>query len=186
MSGGLLSIVFPPAAIIAGGVILICWLMLIIGPFLCLTAPDETGAKGLIGASILCQLGGFLLSLVSNIGILIAPAILAAGPLLGVIGSVLFVLFMMKIAKYVGRDDLHRKGRNVLIGSSVLFVIAVGAMTTLLSGGQGLGVLGLVIVLIGGLIVFVMYANLINYLSKSIASLRAGNLTGQQTSNYVG
>jgi hypothetical protein len=172
---GLSAILFPPLAIVAGLGVLICWLMLIIGPFLCLTAPEESGAKGLIIASILFQLMGFGLSVISMLGIDSPVVTQAVVQLSGAAGSVLFVFFLMKIAKYIGRDDLRKKGANILIGSVVLIAVTVLAFVTVIVGGSGemLGVIAILIIGVGALILFLMYANLINYLSKAIASLRA-------------
>jgi hypothetical protein len=172
---GLSAILFPPLAVVAGLGVVICWLMLIIGPFICLTAPEESGAKGLIIASILFQLMGFGLSFVPMLGIKVPIATQAVVQLSGAAGSVLFVFFLMKISKYIGRDDLRKKGANILISSVVLIAVTVLAFVTVIGGGGGemLGVIAMLIIGVGALILFLMYANLINYLSKAIASLRA-------------
>ena len=170
----LFMLFFPPLALVAGLGAVICWLMLIVGPFLCLTAPEESGAKGLIIASMLFQLMGFGISVISWLGIEVPIVTQAVVQLSGAAGSVLFVLFLMKIAKYIGRDDLRRKGSNILIGSVVLIAVTVLAIVTAIGGGgEMLGMVVMLIVGIGALILFLMYANLINYLSKAIASLRA-------------
>ncbi len=91
----------------------------------------------------------------------------------GIIGSVLFVLFMQRLARFVGRDDLAAKAKNVLIFSSVMMVVSVAmaaaVLAKILVGDIVVGLLGIVLI-ICVLIVFVMYANLVNYLRNALGS----------------
>ncbi len=190
MATGVLAIASRDLMIIGAAGVLISWLMLIIGPFFCLSAPADSGAKWLIGASILFQLTGFLLSIALRTGADVPLALQLLSQLSGVTGGVLFILFLMKIAKYIGREDLRRRGINVLIGSVVLFVIAMFALYSATTGVRGNiepgGLIALVISAIGALVLFVMYANLVNYLAKAIGSLRSGSSASQDTGRYLG
>lgn len=190
MATGVLAIASRELMIIGLFGVLISWLMLIIGPFFCLSAPSESGAKGLIGASILFQLTGFLLSIALRTGADLPLPLQLLSQFSGVTGGVLFIFFLMKIAKYIGRDDLRRRGINLLIGSVVLFMITMVAVYLLMtSGRRGMepgGLIALVVAAIGALVLFVMYANLVNYLAKAIGSLRSGSSASLDTGRYLG
>ena len=190
MATAVLAVAIGPIARIGFVGVIISWLMVIIGPFFCLSVPAESKARGLIGASILFQLTGFILTIALRTGADLSPALRLLSQFSGVTGGVLFILFLMKVARLIGREDLRRRGINVLIGSAVLFGIAVYAFYSLNTRGRGvtepLGVIALVISAIGILVLFVMYANLINYLAKAIGSLRSGSAAGQETGQYLG
>lgn len=159
----------PVAAIALGFLMLVGYLMLIIGPFFCLTAPEETGAKGLIIGSIACQVVVLFLSVAPMLGIAIPEMISSVSGLVATIGSTLFVLFMMKIAGYIHRDDLRLQGRTILLGAVLLFVLMLASIA-------GVAVFGAIAsgftigVAVGILVLFVMYANLVNALYKAINS----------------
>ena len=152
-----------------------CWFLLVLGPWFCLGVPTATGAKGLIIGSVLCSGVGLLYSVAVAITLVPQSATIGmVANVLGAVGSVLFILFMRRLAVYIGRDDLVRRANRVLILGAVMFAaglafgilgvgaIAAGALNPLL-------ILLPVILLILGLVLFVMYANLVNYLRKAIA-----------------
>lgn len=188
--GPLLFFVAPPAAILAGGLFFLGWAMLIIGPLLCLSVPAETGAKGLIVASVICQLANLVLSLGhtvlgmtggeammtddaqaivvengGNASVIVVQLIAGA---LSILYITLFVLFMKKLAEFVGREDLSRRARNVLILFAITFVF--GILIGVASTGVMPQVAAFVMLPMGilALVGFVMYANLINALRKVI------------------
>lgn len=184
--GMAVSIVVPEAAIVMGLAMIVGWLMWLVGPFFCLSVPTETGARGLIIASVSCHAASmafaglqfavpFLLGFSSQ-GVVAIGGIF--GQLLGLAGNILFILFMMKVGRQIGRDDLHRRGRNLLVLSAVLVVALMAmsaAMFTAVSGPSSLaGVMSGMFILFGlaALVAFIMYANLINGLYKAIHELR--------------
>lgn len=190
MAAAVLGVVAGPLSLIGLAGVFVSWLMLIIGPFFCLTAPAESGAKGLIGASILFQLTGFLLSIALRTGAELPLPLQLLSQFAGVTGGVLFIFFLMKIAKYIGRNDLRRRGINVLIGSVVIFLITMVAVYLMLTSGRGRmepgGLIAIIVAAIGALVLFVMYANLVNYLAKAIGSLRSGSSASLDTGRYLG
>lgn len=183
MATGVLAIASRDLMIIGAAGVLISWLMLIIGPFFCLSAPAESGAKGLIGASILFQFTGFFLSLALRFGAGLSLPLQLLGQFSGVTGGVLFIFFLMKIAKFIGRDDLRRSGINVLIGAVVL-MLAVVTVDSLGIRGRG-DFIAILMTGISAVVLFVMYANLVNYLAKAIGSLRSGSSASQDTGRYL-
>ncbi len=165
---------FSPAIYVGAAIIFLGWIMLIVGPFFCLSAPAETGARGAIMASIGCQVLALLTMVAPFVGLSLGALGNSIGSLMGTIGTVLFIIFLMKIAIYVDRPDLHAKGRTILILSAILIgtLITVAVGSDVIGEAAGFVMMG---VAIGMLIAFVMYANLISYLFKAIASLRAQN-----------
>ncbi len=190
MATGVLAIAIGPRARIGFVGVVISWLMVIIGPFFCLSVPAESRAKGLIGASILFQLTGFFLMIGLGTGADLSPTLHLLSQFSGVSGGVLFILFLMKVARFIDREDLRRRGIKVLIGSAVLFVIAMAAVYLVSTGDRGdmqlAGLIASVIAAVGALVLFLMYANLINYVAKAIGSLRSGSATSQETGQYLG
>jgi len=192
--GMALSFVGPATGIITGLALFAGWLLWLIGPFFCLSVPGETGARGLIIASVTCQgtAAGLVLlqfaapllfyTSLGGIGGFFAVGA-GVGQLLGLAGSVLFVLFMMKVGRQLGREDLHRRGRNLLILAVFIFIglIALSvAMFSAISGPSSSGpsrlataASGIAIAWgIAVLIAFIMYANLVHQLYKAISELR--------------
>lgn len=164
--------ILPPAVLLFAGGIFLGWLMMLIGPFFCLTAPAETGASGLIIGSISCQLMGFLASVVRIF--LEAPLsqlVNFFGSLIGLAGTALFLLFLMKVASHVGRYDLQQRGRNILIGGCIMFALMIAVGVGAAVAGPAIGVF-MIAAVIGGIVLFVMYASLLHGLYKAIAALR--------------
>ena len=155
-----------------------------VGPLVCLAVPAESGAKGLIVGSVILQLG----SVTHTVLLVVAPGVIS-GPmstamnLLGIVAALLFVLFMKQVSAYIGRPDLAARARNVLLAAAALFLTGVlGTVASLATAGPegvrslamdgpgalpGLALLMMVLA-IGVLIVFVMYANLIDALRKAL------------------
>lgn len=197
MATAVLAVAIGPSARIGFVGVIISWLMVIIGPFFCLSVPAESKARGLIGASILFQLTGFLLMIGWRTGVIVlwpgadlSPALQLLSQFSGVSGGVLFILFLMKVARFIGREDLRRRGINLLIGSVVLFLITVFAVYSVTFFGrantESIGLIAIFLAAAGALVLFLMYANLVNYLAKAIGSLRSGSAAGQETGRYLG
>jgi hypothetical protein len=174
--------------------IFVAFILLLVGPIVCLAVPEETGAKGLIVGSVICQVVNLVASVVNAIAPgLIPPPLLMVLGLCGIAANVLFVLFMKKLSEYIGRLDLSARANNVLIGIGVLaglfvvvFVAALGTGFAVAVAGPaamgrgaapaaaaGLGMacamlVGGLALLIAGLVVFVLYVNLIDGLRKAL------------------
>jgi len=159
---------FPPLLFLSSFGFAVGILMTIIGPILCLSVPEATGAKGLITGSVLLQFVNLLLGMVSIFGFGLPPAARAISSMFWVGAGVLFVLFMRRLASFIGRTDLASKARNVLIFAAVIVLgfLVIGVLQ--FSGAPDvLGIISLPL-LIFALVAFVMYANLINSLRKAI------------------
>lgn len=142
-----------------------------IGRFLCLAMPaDQSGGKPIIyvsvGFSLLAlaisalQLGNLFFSLVQ------LPQVVAQLQTpLALVGSVLFVLFLRNLAQYIQRPDLAVRAITVVI----LGVVAALGLVVMVVATQRLefGILGIG-VLVLGIILLIMYGNLLTYLRKAV------------------
>ncbi|MEX2139766.1 MAG: hypothetical protein WD894_10930 [Pirellulales bacterium] len=158
-------------------VMLLCGLGLIvgytlglIGTFMCLATPQETGAKGLITTSVVLMVIALVMT-IANVAVE-NMALAGLANILSVAGGIAFILFLKKLAEFIGAIHLARRAQSILIALVVgvgLLIVSLGIAVT---GGGAAIIAGLVIfvLMIGGLVVFVMYANLINNLRKAIQS----------------
>ena len=139
-----------------------------IGRFLCLAMPaDQSGGKPIIyvsvGFSLLAlaisalQLGNLFFSLVQ------LPQVVAQLQTpLALVGSVLFVLFLRNLAKYIQRPDLAVRAITVVI----LGVVALGLVVMVVATQRHeFGILGIGVL---GIILLIMYGNLLTYLRKAV------------------
>ncbi len=189
MATAVLAIAIGPMARIGLAGVFISWLMVIIGPFFCLSVPSKSGAWVLIG-SLLFQLTGFFLLIGLRTGADLPPALQLLIQFSGVAGGVLFILFLMMVARMIGREDLRRRGINLLIGSVMLVVLSIAAVYLNSTNNRGnmesVALIAGFLTVAGVLVLFLMYANLINYLAKAIGSLRAGSAASQDTGRFLG
>ena len=143
-------------------------LLVLIGPVFCLSVPRESGCRPFIIASIALQ----LLNPVLTTGLTLSGLALwtiVSGPTAAFLASAAFALFLRKLAEHLGQFALREQASRVLVASFLLLVTYVGG--TMLRMGDIRGMLALafgVAILLGTLIVFVMYVNLINNVRRAI------------------
>lgn len=162
--------VFPPAAFLGGLGGLLGMVLILIGPFFCLTAPQKTQARGLIISSIAFFIFGIIMSIIENV-IDYVPA--GLGSLSSTVSSILFILFLIRLANYLERPDLSSSGKTVLLGAIIVLALGFGVSLASTMMNPDIGIL-MIVVAIAALIIFVMFANLINSLYKHIAKGRSG------------
>ncbi|MEQ9410723.1 MAG: hypothetical protein RIK87_23635 [Fuerstiella sp.] len=143
-------------------------LAMLAGELMCLAAPAESGAKGLIIAAVSCHAIGFVANLMQRVGE--GSLILAIiGGLSGLAFFVLFLLFLKTIARYAGYEEHAARVTILLIGIPVCWLLGVGGLLGAglgAAGGGGAGV-GIILLLlfavlgIAALVFFVMYVNLL-------------------------
>jgi hypothetical protein len=148
----------------------------LVGTFMCLATPEETGAKGMITTSVIITVVSLVLTIVNFI--VNNNAVAGVAGILSVIGGICFILFLKRLAGFIGALHLEQRARSILIALAVgvgflilLLVLMVGMEPNAPRAGggilAGIAITSLVLT-IGGLVVFVMYANLINNLRKAI------------------
>ena len=143
-------------------------ILMSVGPLVCLAVPAETGAKGLLIASVLFQLA----SPANGVLPRLAPSAVPQGfqvvlQLLSLVGFVLFVLFMKKLAEYIGRQDLALRARNVLIGFGITLGLGLVMVLGMIRQIEAVMLLFIPFV-IAAVVALVMYANLVNWLRKAL------------------
>lgn len=161
---------FPPARIPLSILLMVATLVWNTGPFFCLSAPAETRTRGLIIGCIISQVSALVLIAVPLLGVQ-TFAFARLPNLLTFIGTTLFVFALMRFAIYIRRDDLHAAARRILLGTLFLFVLVLGTVFGVAFMGPRVAIL-LSVVGLGMLILFVMYANLVNSLASAMQSLR--------------
>jgi hypothetical protein len=156
---------------IGGGGVLLGGLLNFIGQIVCCMVPSQSGAKGYaIGAVVMqvCAVGLYFANIAHTVMAGPSPYLPFAHltNAAGLIGTVLFVLFMRKLSSFIGRGDLRRRSGNILVfGAILLAIFGLLLLGFVIWKAELFGWLSIVL-LIGGLVCFVMYANLINALRK--------------------
>jgi hypothetical protein len=165
------SVAGPGGAMIMGVImalaLLAAFIMIIVGTLMCLATPEESGAKGLIVASVALYAVGFCLSLVGQF----AENQLAqgAGTLASIGGNIAFLLFLKQLSQFIGATELAERAKLLLI----LLVVTIGlqliSVVAVLAGAAAIGILALVAIVIG-LVSLVLYLRLLNGLRQAIQS----------------
>ena len=142
--------------------------MMLVGPIFCLSVPAETNAKGLIIGAVVLQLLNFSITVLSAAGVNLGPFAPFA-QMFGVLSAICFVLFMRRLSQFIGREDLASRAGRVLMLGLVTVVAAIGSFFAMFTLGPAAALLLLGVAAMM-LIAFVMYANLVNALSKALTS----------------
>lgn len=143
-------------------------LMMFVGPIICLAVPKESGAKELLIGSVVCQFANIFYSVSDYFfpTLILAPFKIALN-FCGIFGLILFILFMKKLALFINRQDLSSKATHVLVFG--VFMVIASILTIFLLLAEMIPPLSMILIPIGALIAFVMYANLIGYMRKALA-----------------
>lgn len=149
-------------------------LAMLIGELLCLAAPADSGAKGLIIGAVACHIVSVLVQIANSPQVGGGNVAMAAiGGLAGLAFFVLWLLFLRNIANYAGHSDLAGRVTILLIGIPVCWVIVVGSMVLAFANG-GFGAFGAIFGLlmfavgIAMLVFFVMYLSLLFKLGSQL------------------
>lgn len=144
------------------------YLMIFLGPILCLAVPEESGTHGL--------LVGSAVGLSSNLiyygtdffdpGFLTIPMRLFL-KLASVVGLILFVLFMKKLTMYINRPDLTTKAKYLLF-TTVL--ILMGSWLTYLLEYLSIFETSSLVVSAGVLLALVIYTYVVGSIKEALVS----------------
>ncbi|MGI9457543.1 MAG: hypothetical protein ACR2NU_13345 [Aeoliella sp.] len=162
------------------GLMTLLTLLMVTGELLCTAVPSESGGKALAIAAVALQGFSFVVGLASGFlledtSIEVAIGVQVVLNLLGIASLVCFVLFMRRVATYIGRYDLVGRATRVLIvgGVAVVLLIGYGIFVATLGNQFGPPVGASFAGVIGGLLILValvMYANMVTYLRKAITA----------------
>ena len=155
------------------GASLLAFGMINLGPLLCLAVPSGYGLRpwSIATAIGIVLLWGFVLLQSSMAAFLFLGMVPSS---LGLLVSICFLGFLHRLARVIERDDLVFRCRVVFAIALSLFVIGIGATLTFAVMDQptaSIGVLQVVfsiVMVIGGLLLFVAYANVINAIANAI------------------
>jgi hypothetical protein len=174
------------AGLLLGGAYLLStvgYLLGLIGVFLCLAVPNETGnAKTLIMICIGLLLGAIAVTLASVAGVQVGPGgpvAFGLGFLLPIMSGIVFLLFCRALALYLDRPDLADLAMTILWLMVIIFVMWLGMTVAMLGGavvgGGGAGVamvLGCAVWLISfvlGIMALIKFAQLTRDMSDACA-----------------
>ncbi|MCP4886071.1 MAG: hypothetical protein GY904_05600 [Planctomycetaceae bacterium] len=174
--GMLAGFFLPVVALLALPGILIGPILMFVGPLFCLTVPAQTNAKGLIIATVVLQLANYVAIFLPMFGFDFGE-FQPFMQTLNLLSNICFLLFMRKLAMFIGRNDLAGRASRILIGGIVVFVgiiataiFTIFTMTMLYPSMIMMALMALLA--IGAIVLFVMYANLLNALSKALKNAK--------------
>jgi hypothetical protein len=162
---------------------LVGFLLMIVGKIFCISIPSESGARGYLLLSLVLEFVNlmnlflpFLLGIVApewidGFAAAIAFKIINIACFLLCVAA--FLLFLNKLSKHINHIDCMKRAKNTLILLIILSCFGIALALGLLVNGTtfGTGIL-LLVLMLGGLIFFLRYANLINSLRKILLGKR--------------
>jgi hypothetical protein len=148
-------------------VLLAAFIMIIVGTLMCLATPEETGAKGLIVASVALYAVGFCLSLVG--AFTESQLAQSAGTLASLGGNITFLLFLKQLSQFIGATELVERAKLLLILLGATIGLQLISLVVALAGTAAIGILALAVIVIG-LISLILYLRLLNSLRQAIQS----------------
>ncbi|MDB5322470.1 MAG: hypothetical protein JWN40_4101 [Phycisphaerales bacterium] len=153
-------LVILPALVILGAAIAI-----IIGQFMCCAVPAETGAKNFAMIAAIC----IIVNIICSVAAVAVPPAQALGSIASLTGNILFILFLRKVALYLGNHELASSAMGFLVFLIVVVVVAVliGVGAAMSGTGAAVGLLGLLII-VGALVGLVWYMRLLKRTVETI------------------
>jgi hypothetical protein len=142
-------------------------IMIIVGTLKCLATPEETGAKGLIGAAVTLYAAGFILSVIWQSTK--TPSFLVANQVIWLGGSICFLLFLRQLAQFIGAGHLAERARLLLVLLGVTTGVRLLGLIGQFVSIPLLGLLGFGALIIS-LVSFFLYLGLLNRLRIAIQS----------------
>ena len=150
------------ATLLGGAGILIGGLILFVGPLRCLSAPAAARGRGLIVGAVVCQ---------TLVGITFWVFLPMISWIASLASHILFVLFMRKIAAFIGRIDLIACARNIFIGGVIMAscfgIQGIAHLRATQPGGALITITGTTLAFVAS-VVYVMYLGMLNSLRHAI------------------
>ena len=171
----------PPFIIVIGASL--AGVLTLVGQVLCLTTPREVRATVFIWASVLVSIGHLAASLVTEL-MRLPAGVGAVINMASLLAPLLFLLYVKRLATYLGRDDLG-DGVNKLIALGVILLAAsVGSLVVLFIAPWVFVILTvglLIIALIGILMYMRILSDLIGTLRAHEAAAESAELLSPET-----
>ncbi len=160
------------------GLSVLASILSIVGQFYCLDVPEKVKATGTIYAAVALSVTSIALSIAAAIPSVGAPAWAGqVAQLLSCAGQICFLVFLRRLAEFLGDPLQISRAGFVLVGTFILIalaiVIVIASFAMMGGGAPGGGSAGIIILLMLGLLVFALvlfikYANLVDGLRKDI------------------
>lgn len=144
-------------------------IVIVVGQFMCLKTPERTGARGFIVGATACNAVAIVLNIAQRVIGQNRPMLVVV-VIVSFAFQILFLLFLRKIAQYIGDDKNTQRATLLLMAipaSLALFGIFIAMMLLNIAGG----ILALLLMLVPGivaLVLFVMYVNLLFGLGRQL------------------
>ncbi len=169
------------------------------GSIFCLSTPAESGAKGMIIASVIATLIAVVLYLGGLAGVLRdVPEQLVN--LLNLVAGITFLLFLRLLSRFIGRYDLGRTAASILIWEIISFFAAIAGFIVIVASlglallraltegqaqanaqlhaalqrGAGAAAIGFLVVGIAAIIALVMYVRYLILLNSARRAILTG------------
>jgi hypothetical protein len=155
-------------ALVLGGLVMFgAAIGTLVGQILCLSVPENSGAKGFIIGAIVCLVVNIVLSMAG--GVADSQALSSLGSLVSIVGNVLFILFIRQSATYLRDAQLASSAlRFLFFGIAVFIGVIMLAVAAGVAGVPALiALLGLVVI-VCGLVYLVWYLRLLKGLMATI------------------
>jgi hypothetical protein len=161
--------------LIAGVAVLVGYIMIIVGTLQCLATPEETGARGLIIASVIMAIMAFVLGVASAImGGDAADGATSQGEIMNSVSNLLslgsqitFLLFLKKLAEFIGASSLSARAKTLLILMGATFALGLILGVTLYAAAP-LGILIGIALFVIAIVSFFMYLRLLRDMKLAI------------------
>lgn len=151
----------------------------LVGQCMCLAAPSESGARGLLITALVCQLGQFITNVMIRMGPAgpADPMLMIARGLCSIGFGLFFLLFLKKIAQFSRHDDHASKATGILIGAVICSVIIVLStiIVRMAPAAAGIGLIAMSIAGIGILILAVLQVSLLFRLGSALRNAKGGS-----------
>ena len=168
-------------------------LAILAGQIMCLTVPQESGARSYVQTTVALQGLSIVLGFVSMAAVMFAGVsgngdatsmvgitsnvVSVINGILGLASSICFVLFLKKLAQHIRRVDLASSASTILkmvvAVVAIYFIMLSSLVSAVFLGGGEFGlVIGIfaLVFLVLALATFIKYANLVLYLARAIPS----------------
>jgi hypothetical protein len=139
------------------------------GKLLCLSVPPSVGASAIIYTSAGIEVATVILQ-AARFFVALPPSLAPIAVMAGIVAYVLFVVFLKRLADYIGRPDLAKLAEHVLSTGAFGIVLFFGGyfVGALLDVGRTLGGLMILFGAIVLLVAFVRYARVLHGLKAAI------------------
>ncbi len=153
--------------LIAGIAVLVGYVMIIVGTVQCLATPEETGARGMIVASVIMTVMAFVLGVAGAFMRDENEVVEMVSNLLSLGSTITFLLFLKRLAEFIGAASLAARAKTLLILMGTTFGLGLLLGVVAYMAAPLAVLIGLALLVIA-LIAFFMYLRLLRDMKLAI------------------